>query len=51
MTLKDFGISKRDFENKLLKLVEYSYGDISCYLSPRPITAEQCEMVMKYVTV
>lgn len=48
LTLKDFGISKKDFENKLPKLVEYSYGDISCYLSPRPITAEQCEMVMKY---
>ena len=48
LKLKDFGISKEDFEEKLPKLVEYSYGDISCYLSPRPITAEQCEKVMRY---
>jgi alcohol dehydrogenase class IV len=48
LTLKDFGISKKDFENKLPKLVEYSYGDIMCYLSPRPITVEQCQKVMRY---
>ena len=46
--LKDFGITREDFEKKLPKLVEYSYGDISCYLSPRPITADQCEKVMRY---
>lgn len=46
--LKDFGITKEEFEKKLPKLVEYSHGDISCYLSPRPITAEQCEKVMRY---
>ena len=48
LALKDFGISKTDFEAKLPKLVEYAYGDISCYLSPRPITAAQCEKVMRY---
>ena len=48
LALKDFGISKEDFEEKLPKLVEYAYGDISCYLSPRPITEEQCEKVMRY---
>jgi len=48
LALKDFGISREDFEEKLPKLVEYSFGDISCYLSPRPITPEQCEQVMKY---
>ena len=48
LALKDFGISKADFEGKLPKLVEYAYGDISCYLSPRPITAAQCEKVMRY---
>jgi alcohol dehydrogenase class IV len=47
-SLKDFGISQKAFEKKLAKLVAYSYGDISCYLSPRPITAEQCEKVMRY---
>jgi alcohol dehydrogenase class IV len=48
LALKDFGIAKEDFEEKLPKLVEYAYGDISCYLSPRPITEEQCEKVMRY---
>jgi len=48
LALKDFGIAKEDFEEKLPKLVEYAYGDISCYLSPRPITAAQCEKVMRY---
>lgn len=48
LALKDFGITAEDFEAKLPKLVEYSFGDISCYLSPRPITAEQCEQVMRY---
>jgi alcohol dehydrogenase class IV len=48
LALKDFGISREDFEQKLPKLVEYSFGDISCYLSPRPITSKQCEQVMRY---
>ena len=48
LALKDFGIAKEDFEEKLPKLVEYAYGDISCYLSPRPITAGQCEKVLRY---
>jgi alcohol dehydrogenase class IV len=48
LSIKDFGISKEDFEQKLPKLIEYSFGDISCYLSPRPITPEQCEQVMRY---
>ena len=48
LKLRDFGIAPEDFEAKLPKLVEYSYGDIDCYLSPRPITADQCERVFKY---
>ena len=48
LALKDFGIDKEDFEAKLPKLVEYAYGDICCFLSPRPITAQQCENVMRY---
>ena len=47
-TLKDFGITPKEFEKKLPRLVEYSHGDIECYCSPRPITAEQCEKVMRY---
>jgi alcohol dehydrogenase class IV len=48
LKLKDFGIAKEDFEAKLPKLVEYAFGDISCYLSPRPITIGQCEQIMRY---
>jgi alcohol dehydrogenase class IV len=48
LALKDFGIGKEDFEAKLPKLVEYAYGDFHCYLSPRPITTQQCENVMRY---
>jgi alcohol dehydrogenase class IV len=48
LALKDFGISKEDFEKKLPKLVEYSYGDPQTFLSPRPITEEQCEMYLNY---
>jgi hypothetical protein len=47
-SLKEFGIKREEFEAKLPKLVEYSYGDVSCYLSPRPITAEQCEKIFRY---
>lgn len=48
LKLKDFGITQEDFEAKLPKLVEYAFGDISCYLSPRPITMAQCEKIMRY---
>jgi hypothetical protein len=48
LALKDMGILRRDFEAKLDKLVEYAYGDVDCYLSPRPITAAQCPQVFRY---
>ncbi|MCK5547011.1 MAG: iron-containing alcohol dehydrogenase [Rhodospirillaceae bacterium] len=48
LTLKDFGISREEFEEKLPKLVEYSYDDVSGWMSPRPITAEQYERIMRY---
>jgi len=48
LKLKDFGITREDFEARLPKLIEFAYGDISCYLSPRPITPDQCEKIMRY---
>jgi len=48
LALKDFGISKNDFKEQLPKLVEYAYGDVDTFLSPRPITTEQCEKFLKY---
>lgn len=46
--LKDMGILQEDFEARFDKLVEYAAGDISCFLSPRPITADQCAKVFRY---
>ncbi len=48
LALKDFGIARKDFEARLPKLAELAYADISCYLSPRPITTAQCEQIMRY---
>ena len=48
LKLKDMGISEKEFESKLPKLTEYAFGDISCYLSPRPITVDQCQKIMMY---
>jgi alcohol dehydrogenase class IV len=48
LALKDMGILRGDFEAKLDKLVEYAYGDVDCYLSPRPITRAQCAQVFRY---
>jgi alcohol dehydrogenase class IV len=48
LALKDFGIGKKSFEEKLPKLVEFAYSDVDTFLSPRPITTEQCEKFLKY---
>ena len=48
LTLKGLEISEADFEARLGKLVEFAAGDISCYLSPRPITPAQCERVFRF---
>lgn len=48
LNLKGFGITRKDFEDKLPRLVDYAFGDISCFLSPRPITRGQCEKIMRY---
>jgi alcohol dehydrogenase class IV len=48
LTLKDMGIPREDFKAKLDQLVEFAYGDVDCYLSPRPITQAQCAQVFQY---
>jgi alcohol dehydrogenase class IV len=47
LTIKGLGISEADFEAKLEMLVEYAAGDISCFLSPRPVTKAQCEKIFR----
>jgi len=48
LTLKDMGIPWGEFKAKLDQLVEFAYGDVDCYLSPRPITKAQCAQVFQY---
>jgi hypothetical protein len=48
LTLKAMGISRKDFEANLDKLVQYAYEDVDGYMSPRPIAASQCAQIFKY---
>jgi len=48
LAIKDMGISKEDFEQKIDKLVLFTIEDISSFASPRPITATQCEKIFRY---
>ncbi len=48
LTLKDMGISRKDFEANLDKLVQYAHEDVDGYLSPRPIAAGQCAQIFRY---
>lgn len=48
LNLKDLGISRRDLEAQMERLVQYAYQDVDCYLSPRPITASQCGRIFQY---
>jgi len=47
-TLTGLGPSAEELEAKLPQLVTYSYEDISTYFSPRPITPQQCETILRY---
>jgi alcohol dehydrogenase class IV len=48
LNLKDLGISQEDFKARFDQLVEYAFGDVDCYLSPRPITKDQIAQVFQY---
>lgn len=48
LTLQDFGISRGDFEKNLDKLVLFALEDPDTFLTPRPITMEQCERIYWY---
>ncbi|MBW2178993.1 MAG: iron-containing alcohol dehydrogenase [Deltaproteobacteria bacterium] len=46
--LKDLGIEKKAFENNMEKLILYSIEDIDTFFTPRPITKDQCEKILRY---
>ncbi len=48
LTLRDMGISRKDFEANLDKLVQYAYEDVDSYMTPRPIAAGQCAQIFQY---
>jgi len=47
-SLEGLGIEQQRFEDNLPRLVELAHGDISCLLSPRPVTAAQCERLLRH---
>jgi len=48
LNLKDLGIPKDEFEEKMDQLVLYALEDISTFFSPRPMTKAQCEEIFRY---
>jgi alcohol dehydrogenase class IV len=48
LSLKKLGISKRDFEAKMDDMVLFAMEDIDTFFSPRPITKEESEKILRY---
>jgi alcohol dehydrogenase class IV len=48
LNIRDLGISEDQFNDNLEKLVLYTVEDISSFMSPRPMTQEQCEKIFRY---
>ena len=48
LTLEGLGIAKADLEARMDMLVEYAVGDITGFMSPRPVTPAQCERIFRY---
>ena len=48
LNIKDLGISEKQFEGNIERLVLYTTEDISAFMSPRPMTPEQCERIFRY---
>lgn len=47
LTIKDLGVSEDAFEEKLPKLIKYSFEDICALIGPRPVSPSQCEKIMR----
>ncbi|MBN1380120.1 MAG: iron-containing alcohol dehydrogenase [Deltaproteobacteria bacterium] len=48
LAIKDLGISKNDFETKMKDLMLYTMEDVETYLSPRPMTEQECEQILRH---
>ncbi|MBN1381690.1 MAG: iron-containing alcohol dehydrogenase [Deltaproteobacteria bacterium] len=48
LSLEELGIKTDEFDSKMETLVLYTMEDIDTFFSPRPITADQCEQLLRY---
>lgn len=48
LNIEAMGITRDQFEANIDKLVLYTTEDISSFMSPRPMTAAQCEKIFRY---
>lgn len=47
LSFKELGIKAEDLENQMETLVLYSMEDIDTFFTPRPMTAQQCEQIIR----
>jgi alcohol dehydrogenase class IV len=45
--LRELGIGKRELDKNMQRLVRDTMGDVSVHASPRPLSASQCEKVLR----
>jgi len=48
LTLRELGIREDSFNDRMEELITFTLEDIDTFFSPRPITAQQCELVLRY---
>jgi len=48
LSFKELGIKAEEFDRQMENLVLYTMEDIDTFFSPRPITAQQCEKILRY---
>jgi alcohol dehydrogenase class IV len=48
LSLKELGISKKDFDAQMETMIPYTMEDIDTIFSPRPMTAAECEKIFRY---
>jgi alcohol dehydrogenase class IV len=48
LSLKELGISQKEFNEQMETLVLYTVEDVDTVFSPRPMTAAECEKIFRY---
>lgn len=47
-TLAQMGITQKELDESMPRLVKFAHEDVDTYFSPRPVTQLQCEMLFRY---